>query len=136
MSGAARGAGGTEPLHPATVAIAAGLLALHAAGGWPVTRGTPTERSVAPPVLLRINPNLASVEELMLLPGIGPTLAANIVRYRESVPASRAFTRPGDLDFVPRIGPATVERLAPLLTFGAPEGDSGARERVAAGTPP
>lgn len=64
----------------------------------------------------RLDPNRASADELMLLPGIGPVIANNIVAYRDEQP-SPAFRRPADLDRVTRIGPTTIERLRPLLSF-------------------
>lgn len=69
---------------------------------------------------LKFNPNSATPAELMLLPGIGPALAENIVAYRQAVDAGPAFARPGDLEQVDRIGPATAARLAPMLTFENP----------------
>ncbi len=68
----------------------------------------------------RINPNIASLAELELLPGIGPTLAANIIEYRESAPQRPAFKQPSDLDAVSRIGPVIIERLGAFLTFDEP----------------
>lgn len=74
--------------------------------------GTPV--AAAP---LRLDPNVATAAELELLPGVGPTVAANIIAYRESAERQPAFTRPEDLDAVPRIGPVTIERLRPHLRF-------------------
>lgn len=61
---------------------------------------------------LTFDPDKASIDELQLLPGIGPALARHIVSYRSSVPAP-AFVAPEDLIAVPRIGPRIAERLAP-----------------------
>ncbi len=69
---------------------------------------------------LRINPNRASAAELMLLPGIGPRLAAEIIAYRAARPAP-AFRSPADLDLVPHIGPTTCGRIAPHLVFADPD---------------
>ncbi len=66
---------------------------------------------------LHVDPNVAMREELMLLPRIGPALADAIIAYRESVRPGRAFLCAEDLDHVPRIGPATVAKLRPLLRF-------------------
>lgn len=75
-------------------------------------------RTLAPAdAALRINPNTATEAELRLLPQIGPKLAAYIIEYRESAAAQPAFGQAEDLDHVHRIGPATVERLRPLLCF-------------------
>jgi competence protein ComEA len=56
----------------------------------------------------RVRVNTASKEELATLPGIGPALAAAIVRSRER---GGPFRRVEDLERVPGIGPRTVERL-------------------------
>jgi competence protein ComEA len=67
---------------------------------------------------LRVDPNVAARDELMLLPRIGPVLADAIIEYRESATPRVAFCSAEDLDHVPRIGPLTVEQLRPLLVFG------------------
>lgn len=80
-------------------------------------------RSIEPPsvipeqVRLRLDPNVATREELMLLPRIGPKLADYIIEYRESVAPECAFDCAEDLVNVHRIGPLTVARLRPLLWF-------------------
>ncbi len=68
---------------------------------------------------LRLDPNVATREELMLLPRIGPALADAIVAYRESRRPGPAFLCAEDLESVHRIGPATVAQLGPLLFFRA-----------------
>lgn len=76
----------------------------------------------APPAdsrTLRLDPNIAPRADLMLLPGIGPALADGILEYRNSLPPP-AFRSPQDLGRVRRIGPATVEKLAPHLRFDSP----------------
>jgi competence protein ComEA len=59
--------------------------------------------------------NRATVEELQLLPRIGPTLAARIIEERER---GGPFRTLHDLTRVRGIGPRTVERLAPLAEVG------------------
>lgn len=62
-----------------------------------------------------INVNTASKEELMALPGIGPTLAQRILTYRlENGPFSRAE----DLQEVKGIGEKTLDKIKDLITTG------------------
>lgn len=56
--------------------------------------------------------NTASEEELDSLPGIGPSLARQIVEYRE---AHGPFTSIDQLTDVPGIGPAKLEQIRPLV---------------------
>lgn len=60
-----------------------------------------------------VNINTASVARLQQLPGIGPALAAEIARSRES---QGPFRSVNDLTRVSGIGEATVARLAALAT--------------------
>lgn len=62
----------------------------------------------------RVDPNTADIVALESLPGVGPALARRIVAVRQS---GVVFRRAEDLDVVPGIGPRTIERLAPYLTF-------------------
>jgi competence protein ComEA len=64
-----------------------------------------------------LDPNVATKDELMLLPRIGPVLADAIINYREANGPGPAFLCAEDLDNVHRIGPVTVEQLRPLLCF-------------------
>ena len=60
--------------------------------------------------------NAASPIELAeALPGIGPVLSERIVAYRE---ANGPFARTDQIMGVRGIGPATYERLRPLITVG------------------
>jgi len=95
------------------------LLALLAAarltrdsGGWPGS--SPITLPAAERARLRIDPNRASRAELALLPGIGQTLAARIVAFRELRPQP-AFRAPADLAMIAGIGAVLVERAAPYL---------------------
>lgn len=69
----------------------------------------------------RINPNNASTASLVRLPQIGPSRAAAIIAYRESISrddSSRAaFRSCDDLQKVKGIGPKTVENLRKWLKF-------------------
>jgi competence protein ComEA len=64
-----------------------------------------------------VNVNTATSAELETLPRIGPALAGRILAYRE---LNGAFASLDDLQNVSGIGPATVEQLAPLVTFEFP----------------
>jgi competence protein ComEA len=69
---------------------------------------TPAPETPAAPV----NLNTASASELDRLPGIGPSLAKEIIAYRES---HGAFARIEDLLSVPGIGPAKLASLQDLV---------------------
>ncbi len=60
-----------------------------------------------------LNINTASASELDALPGIGPSKAAAILRYREE---HGPFTRTEDLTRVPGFGPALISRLGPRIS--------------------
>jgi len=62
-----------------------------------------------------INVNIATVEELMELPGIGETRAKEIVAYRTR---NGAFNSMEDLDNVDGIGETTLAEIRDLVTFG------------------
>ena len=72
---------------------------------------------LAPPKLkvlsIPIPLNTAGVEELDILPGIGPQIARAIVEYRE---AYGKFSSPEDLLQVPGIGPKKLAALRPHIT--------------------
>ncbi len=57
--------------------------------------------------------NTAGAAELEELPGIGPALATAILEWRDT---NGGFASVEDLDLVSGIGPATLERLRPLVT--------------------
>ncbi len=75
--------------------------------------------AIAPDIAYTINPNVATIAELTVLPGIGPARAAAIVAYREKHkhPQKAVFKTADDLDAVKGIGPVTVDRLRLLLSF-------------------
>ena len=66
--------------------------------------------SVRPLISGRLNLNTATEEQLEALPRVGPALAARLV-------AGRPYRSLADLDRVRGIGPAALERLAPLVSF-------------------
>ncbi|MFO0840091.1 MAG: helix-hairpin-helix domain-containing protein [Phycisphaerae bacterium] len=69
----------------------------------------PNSAARAGSVTLRIDPNVASADDLMLLPGIGARTAEQIIARRAA--GDHPFRALADLDAVPRIGPATLARL-------------------------
>jgi len=61
-----------------------------------------------------VNVNFATLEELDTLPGVGPSLAEEIILYRET---NGPFAGLDDLDLVPGIGPALLDDLAERVRF-------------------
>jgi len=59
-----------------------------------------------------VNLNSATLEQLETLPGIGPSLAQQIISYRET---HGPFTSVDQLNEVPGIGQARLEQLRPLV---------------------
>jgi competence protein ComEA len=74
-----------------------------------------TSASTAPAA--RIWLNLASTEELMTLPGIGPVLAERIVRYRL---VHGPFHTLAELKNVQGIGPQTLEKIRERVRLDCP----------------
>ena len=62
----------------------------------------------------RISINTAGKDDLMALPGIGETMAENIIRYREE---HGLFQNKEDLRYVKGIGPSKYEKLEDLITL-------------------
>ncbi|MDQ0299618.1 competence ComEA-like helix-hairpin-helix protein [Salibacterium salarium] len=62
-----------------------------------------------------INVNTADYETLQEITGVGPTIAENIIDYRE---ANGSFESIEELDNVSYIGPATIEEMRPDITLG------------------
>ena len=63
-----------------------------------------------------VNINTASLDELELLPGVGPAKARRIAAYRQQ----NAFRTVEELARVKGIGPKTVRRLRPHLVVRGP----------------
>ncbi|AEH50189.1 ComEA family DNA-binding protein [Pseudothermotoga thermarum] len=62
----------------------------------------------------RINVNIATLEQLCELPGIGEVKASQIIKYRQE---NGPFKKPEDLLKVPGIGPKTLEKIKDFITF-------------------
>ena len=62
----------------------------------------------------KINVNTASVEQLTLLPQVGPAVAQRIVEFREE---NGNFKSAEDLMLVRGIGEKTFQRLAPYIAL-------------------
>ena len=70
--------------------------------------------AAGPSVTGVVNLNSATAEELSLLPGVGPTKAQAIIRYRTE---HGAFKRVEDLAEVKGIGEKQLEKLRPHLAL-------------------
>jgi competence protein ComEA len=72
----------------------------------------------APPTILNstdlLDINHATIAELEKLPGIGPTLAKNIIEYRDE---HGLFLKPEDLLSVSGIGPSKLGQIRELISF-------------------
>ena len=99
--------------------LIAGIVVIARLGsGWHIAQDPET---AAQSVALRVDPNVASAEELAAIPGLGPAMAGRIVAYRNkqlAVGRNPAFVELGDLDQVEGIGKATLEAIGPSLHFG------------------
>ena len=63
----------------------------------------------------KVNINTAGVNELTLLPGIGPSKAAEIIEFREEF---GKYTCIEDLIYVDGFNYITIEQLRPYITVG------------------
>ncbi|MEM7627754.1 MAG: helix-hairpin-helix domain-containing protein [Planctomycetota bacterium] len=67
----------------------------------------------------RIDVNRGDADTLQLLPGIGPSIAENVVAWRTE---HGPFATPAELENVRMIGPVLRERITPWITFGPSPG--------------
>lgn len=106
-----------QPQDRALRALVVALLGVVLASGFVIAERNSDETCPLPidALVLKINPNTATRDELMLLPGIGPRLADRIVAARDASPNQPAFRTLGDLAKIPRIGGRLLERIAPYL---------------------
>ena len=80
----------------------------------------PAPAKAAPATLININ--TAPVDQLEVLPGVGPKMAARIVEYRQK---NGGFKKPEDLMNIPGIGEKNFLKLKPLVTVGQPKAEKG-----------
>ncbi len=76
--------------------------------------------------------NSAGASSLADVPGLGPSRAAAIVNYRETV---SGFLNVGELALVPGIGTATMEAVAPYVTVADPPPPAGTGHYLRLGPP-
>ena len=62
---------------------------------------------------LKVDINMADVEELDELPEVGPSTAQSIVDYRQT---NGEFQSVKELEEIPGIGPETLEKIDPFAT--------------------
>jgi comEA protein len=98
------------PLRRITALLA--LVFLAAAAAPPAAAATPQP----PPSAEKVNINSASADQLVALPGIGPSYAQRIVEYREK---NGPFKRLEDILNVRGIGEKTFEKIRDHITIGA-----------------
>jgi competence protein ComEA len=77
-----------------------------------VTAGSAEADDAAAPASGPVHLNTATLEQLDVLPGVGPVTAQKIIDYREQ---HGAFSSVDDLDGIPGIGPARLEQLRALV---------------------
>jgi competence protein ComEA len=102
-------------MHRATLGIATVLAILLAGHAALVAQSSPPAAAAKAPAAV-VNLNTATVEQLDGLPGIGPSMAARIVEYRQK---NGAFKKIEDLMNVRGIGEKNFLKLKPLVTVGA-----------------
>ena len=105
-----------EKIHLYGIAITAAAACFFALAAG-TSRLRPAETLACSEVSSRINPNTAGSTELQILPGIGPSRAGAIVRYRSVYSGKKVFKCCRDLEAVKGIGPRTAEKICKWLIF-------------------
>lgn len=85
-----------------------------AAAGPRAASGHPAGRARKASLTAPLAINTCAPDSLLLLPGVGPVLAARLDEARR---AGKVFRTPADLLGIKGIGPAAVSRLSPLIRF-------------------
>lgn len=86
-----------------------------------------------PKVAFPLAINEADLKTLQALPRIGPAMAARIVAWRDE---NGLFSRGEDLLRIKGIGPRTLEKLLPLISFEPTQADVAREDSSSAGSPP
>jgi competence protein ComEA len=110
--------------HPSEVEASGGHTRRVACGG---DSGVPVRGPARVLFGLGLDPNSADAAALEALPGVGPARAAAIVAAR----AHGDYRSLADLGRVPGIGPVTLRRAAPWLSFARSPTKSGDAQRAA-----
>ena len=84
-------------------------------GSLATSRSTSTALSTTSTSSGLIDLNVATIDQLDTLPGIGQALASAIVTFREE---NGPFKSVEEITNVPRIGPATYDKIRDLVTVG------------------
>lgn len=111
----------SEPSGPLQNVFVDVLLIVSAMGvvlSQPLGKGRTPEASpalIAPQSpLIRLRLNEATVDELGLLPQIGPKMAERIIRFRRSQPTIRSWA---EFENISGMGPATIRTIRPWCTI-------------------
>ncbi len=110
--GVARIAGPRAAAHALRSTLAAVLLGAAAVGGLGLAEVPAAAAQSGVAIEGVVNVNTASIEELQLLPGVGPARARAILEAREHL---GGFKRVEDLLEVKGIGPVALEKLRPFV---------------------
>jgi len=103
--------GTTDSLYVAKVSLVDSLVRGYATVQSP---GSQESSMVSAQQKFQVNINVAGVESLQKLPGIGPVMAKRIIAHRQKNGYFKSFK---DLLEVKGIGPATLEKIRPFITL-------------------